>query len=66
MKKRALIVFYILACILAVVPVYAQKKQTKQTDADVPLHLMQPEDPKPKKKKKKKEKENALDKMSPN
>ena len=37
MKKRALIVFYILACTFAVAPVYAQKKQTKQTDAASPL-----------------------------
>lgn len=43
MKKRALIMFYILACTLAVSPVYAQKKQTKPTDADTPLHLTQPE-----------------------
>lgn len=43
MKKRALIVFYILACTLVAAPVSAQKKQTKLTDADTPLHLTRPE-----------------------
>jgi rhamnogalacturonyl hydrolase YesR/lysophospholipase L1-like esterase len=63
MKKRAPIVFYILACTLAVVPVYAQKKQTKQTDADVPLHLMQPEYPIPYGIPDQKEIKNDLDKI---
>jgi hypothetical protein len=43
MKKAAFIINSILIVALSLCPVQAQKKQTKQTDADVPLHLMQPQ-----------------------